>query len=193
MSPDFWLWNTSTVRRVVYCLWMVVIVIAIPAAGSRVDLKGAGSTVPWRPPAKAYGAFWGALILALLVSWILVGRATVHAFDFTILAVGYFLLVASCVAWLFAYASKKIYGVVVFLVLLCVFSVLVLLASAQHLLGGSLLLPLGVWAVFQLCVNCHEIQTNELLPVYEPNTNPKTDPTALQIKESSPDKRPSLC
>lgn len=156
---DVWGYNNQSVARKVVCvLWGIVLVTAIPIAGRRVNLKEAGQSVPWRPPSGAYGPFWTVLILCLLSSWVLVTRVTQSTTDFIVLALTYFLTVTSCVAWLFVYVQKKVYGIVAFVVLLCVWSVLAPFAFSQQPLGGALLGPLGVWALFQLAVNCRELE-----------------------------------
>lgn len=150
--------DTPSWRKVIFALWCVVIVFAIPIASRTSDLTTAGLSVQWRPPGSVYGVFWGALILCLLGSWVLVSGREPDDKNFVGLAVAYFLIVVSCVAWVQLYSRNKLYGIPAFLALLCVLACTIPIAISVSTFGGSLLLPLGVWTTFQLAVNCRELE-----------------------------------
>lgn len=164
-----WGQNAGTGRRVLYCFWIVVLAGTIPLTGYYYPPKEAGASVPWRPPKGVYGWFWFALVAGLVASWIVVARAADTPATFGILAAGYAAVVLSCAAWLVVYSKKQLYGVVAFLVLLCCWGFTVVAASSVQPIGGALLVPLGMWAIFQLGVNCQEVINLGATPTGDPS------------------------
>lgn len=119
--------------------------------------KGMGSSVTWRPPSATYGVFWPVLIVLLSTAWVLISRKS-DLPQFGTLAVLFLLLIGLCIGWLFAYAEKKQNGIAVFLGLLSVIGMALPIALKCDIYAGALLMPLLVWVVFQLGVNCQEVE-----------------------------------
>ena len=125
--------------------------------------KGMGSSVKWRPPSATYGIFWPVLIVMLSMAWVLISRESDFS-QFVTLAILFLLLISLCIGWLFAYAEKKENGIAVFLGLLSAIGIALPIALKCDVYAGALLVPLLVWVVFQLGVNCKEVEMlNECL------------------------------
>ncbi len=138
-------------RLVLGIIWSLA-PLAIFAAAS-VTTKEMGANVPWRPPSETYSVMWCFIIMCLMASWVLVNRSA-STRSWIILLLGLFTIVALATGWAFAFNSNPTFGIPVFLALLMVVFMILPIVHQASMYAACLLMPLIVWALFQLSVNC---------------------------------------
>ena len=139
------------VRLAFGIMWMLApLAIFIAAAFTTSDI---GSTVPWRPPVDTYIVMWCFIILNLMVSWVLVNRKADFV-SWICLLVGFFVTIGLAISWIFAFNENPSNGISVFIALLMVIGMMLPVLYKVDVFATALWMPLVVWAVFQLTVNC---------------------------------------
>ena len=141
--------------------WLIACMIpfVIFASASKTN-SHLGNTVKWRPPSKMYIVSWILICCCMSASWgtLVYSPSTENSRVFLgVMLVMFCVITGIATSWIFLYEHDKRYGIAVFLALLAVVgTVLPILYSANPISMG-LMMPLVVWGVFQLCVNCAAI------------------------------------
>jgi len=155
IEPGYELW----LRRIIGVLWIVAIPSMI-LISSRVLWpigSDAGGCVSFRPPASAYGVVWAMLITSLVASWIIFSRTETSTSTWVFVACMFFVIVSIASSWPYFYKHKtRQDAITVFVVLIMAIVVLVPTLWQTNVFSTGLLLPLLVWAAFQLTVSIEE-------------------------------------
>ena len=120
-----------------------------------------GQSVPWRPPVATYIVAWVLLVACISFSWLIMNRCGQDDTQSIILNIGFCVVVALSTMWAFLYDLDKKNGVAVLVALIAVVGLM--LAPLYSIRPGAagLLIPLVVWGVFQLSVNCAELSYDQ--------------------------------
>ena len=145
-------------RKIIGILWLFAPLAIF--AFSPLMSKEAGECVTWRPPKETYSVVWTVIILCLMASWVFISRNAALG-PWIGQVVLYFIVIFLSILWILMYRQNKRNGIAVFVALLMVLSVTVPLSFKVNIYAGVLLLPLVVWAIFNLGINCAEIQCSK--------------------------------
>ena len=158
---DFTIYNKSLL--VTGCILPFFIFITSKETNSKL-----GAAVPWRPPSLTYIIAWVAICICLSLSWALfLLHSKKDTSKNTLIFIGFLLMIILSILWIYMYKIDKRNGVAVFVALLCTLCTLIPNVYDTSPSSTGFLMPLLVWAVFQLAVNCAEI-------TYDKTDTPKT-------------------
>lgn len=151
--------NKEKIARIVIgVIWMLAPVFIFIFAGIFPVSEESGECVAWRPQNNVYTIAWSFIVVLLLFSWILVSRAKKSPLGTWIgHVILYFLVIMLCVFWIIFYRIDPLNGVTVFIFLLMTLGVLIVATWKSSRWGCAFLIPVLVWAVFQMSVNCAEM------------------------------------
>jgi hypothetical protein len=120
-----------------------------------------GKSVKFRPDPMMYAFGWVFIIMCLSASWYILAQ-TADTLAFVVQAILFFLIIVTAILWMWRYHVNKIDGISIFIILLFQLVILLPLAHSTSVYGASLLMPLLVWAIFQLFVSAREMENDSI-------------------------------
>ena len=117
--------------------------------------KDAGSSVKFRPPAKAFGIIWAILFPLFGISWAVACRDTANA---SACVVSYAGATACLALWSYVYGCRKNKKAAAWVLVATVAFLLLCFAQGNYI-SRMLLSPLIAWALFALLMNTTEVQS----------------------------------
>jgi hypothetical protein len=134
--------------------WLIFILSRVPVFKTGND---DGKCVKWRPPSATYAVAWSFLIIFLILSWLVISREATDNLLWSVQVVLVFVVILLCLLWMYFYHQNKSDGIAVFIFLLFFLVLLLPISFKTNIYAGALLMPLLVWAIFQLGINCAEM------------------------------------
>lgn len=168
MSKTFEILLGSNAHRLSYQAVLIILALlpwTIPVVGAVPRFRSStedGSNVVWRNSSWMYGVVWFTLLILINIATVLTLRhATIPQLAiYSVLLTG---VIVFAVLWMVLYHTvSKQSGIDMFLLLLMTLSILLPFTMNIDNLAGSLLLPLLVWASFQLAVNVEEVKITKV-------------------------------
>lgn len=141
----------------VWCFVPFLILIlgwALPAMRSS---SNDGACVKWRPQGYVYIVAWFFIIFCMVVSWNEISKSIIPLKSFVIQAILVLFLILLSLMWLWRYHVNKLEGISVFVFLIMVLGIELPLAWSSSPLALAGLMPLLVWAIFQISLNATEM------------------------------------
>lgn len=145
-------------------MWAQYLIIALPAligysssAFCKIG-KNAGEDVPIRPPSVVFGVMWPILYLLLGISWLVAWKGVEGNKKHLILVhVFYSLLTLLLAAWIVVYGCGKNKKGAIYVILASIAAGIMAYTAAQDTVSKILIVPLLVWLLFALLLNCFEV------------------------------------
>ena len=157
--PPPWPCSASFARKSITIAWMFAPWTICMAQAAK-NLKSGpedGKCVKFRPDPWMYVVGWIFILLCLTASWYILAQ-TKDLSAFSVMAILFFLIIATAILWMWRYHIKKLEGISIFIILLFQLVMLLPIAHSTSVYGVSLLMPLVVWVIFQLIVSAREME-----------------------------------
>jgi tryptophan-rich sensory protein len=146
--------GSMDVRKGVLCIGAILpFVIFLSSIGSNKDM---GAAVPWRPPYQTYIVGWVLICFCMAISWVFVMRNAQQKMWISLAGFNV-IITALALSWVFVYNANKANGIPIFIALISVISAILPVLYSISPTSMGLMLPLVVWGIFQMIVNCAEI------------------------------------
>jgi len=145
-------------------MWAQYLIIALPAivgysssAACKIG-KDAGKNLAIRPPSVVFGVMWPILYLLLGVSWLVAWKNVENNKQHLILVhVFYSILTLLLATWTIVYGCGKDKKKAIYVILASIAAGVVAYTVTRDVVSKLLIVPLLVWLLFALLLNCFEV------------------------------------